>query len=142
MTASGSETRLDDLYKSTYQAFQTQNIGMKFIQPWLKKLRLHKYYGHFENFTYEQMMDLTEEFLTQLGITQGARTKLINSILKLKERANRLIETEQKLKSGEITTDAAIKLLHEIVDTPMKPIESYDSTDVTYQFMNLLTVGE
>lgn len=141
MTSSGSETRLDDL-KPAYQTFQIRHIGMKYVYTWLKRLRLHKYFPHFENFTYEQMMDITDEFLEKLGVTQGARTKLVNSIRKLKERSAQLAQTEQELKNGKTTPESAIKCLLEIVETPMKPMEVYDTTDVTVQFLNLLNVGK
>lgn len=88
------------------------------------------------------MMDITDEFLEKLGVTQGARTKLVNSIQKLKERSARLAQTEQELKSGKTTPDIAIKFLLETVETPMKPMEVYDTADVTVQFLNLLNVGK
>lgn len=140
MTASGSETRLDDL-KPAYQAFQTQNPGMKYVGTWLKKLRLHKYAYIFENSTFEQMMDITDEFLEKLSVTQGARTKLVNSIQKLKERYVRLSQAEQELKSGQMSIDVAIKMLIEYVETPMKPMDIYDTSDVATQFLKLLNLG-
>lgn len=141
MTASGSETRLDDL-KPAYQAFQTQNPGMKYVGAWLKRLRLHKYAYIFENFTFEQMMDVSDEFLEKLTVTQGARTKLVNSIHKLKERYIRLTQAEQELNCGKMTTDTAIQMLIEYVETPMKPIDIYDTTDVAAQFLNVLSLGK
>lgn len=141
MAASGSETRLDDS-KPAYHAFQTQYPGMKYFGAWLKKLRLHKYAYIFENFTFEEMMGVTDEFLENLTVTQGARTKLVNSIQKLKERYTRLTQTEQDLKNGEITIESAISVLNELVESPMKPIEIYDTTDVAAQFLKLLNVGE
>lgn len=140
MTASGSETRLDEL-KPTYQAFQSQNAGMKYVGAWLKRLRLHKYAYIFENFTFEQMMDVTDEFLEKLTVTQGARTKLVNSILKLKERHIRLTQANQDVKNGKMTIDAAIQLLTETVETPMKPMEIYDPNDIAASFWKLLTLG-
>lgn len=140
MTASGSETRLDDL-KPTYQTFQTQNPGMKYVGAWLKSLRLHKYAYIFENFTFEQMMDITDNFLEKLNVTQGARTKLVNSIQKLKERLSKLSKAEQDLKSEEITPNQAIELLTDVVVTPMKPIKEYIATDVASRFLDLLDLG-
>lgn len=137
---SGSETRLDDL-KPAYQAFVSQHTGMKYIGHWLKKLRLHKYCQSFEDMTFEKMMNITEEYLERLGITQGARTKMINSIQKLKERHARLTQTEQDLKSGNMTLDAATQLLTEFADTPMKPINVYDKNNVAAQFLNVLNLG-
>lgn len=141
ITASGSETRLDDL-KPIYQGCRTQNPGMQYVGVWLKKLRLHKYGYIFEDFTFEQMMDTTDEFLDKLTVTQGARTKLVTSIQKLKERYIRLTQAEQDLKDGKMTTEAAIQLLFELVETPMKPIDIYDPTDTATQFLKLLELGE
>lgn len=140
MAASGSETRLDDL-KPSMNAFQTQNPGMKYVYPWLKRLRLHKYTDIFEKFTFEQMMEITDSYLEQLNVTQGARTKLVNSIQKLKERFTRLLQCEQDLKGGKINTEEAIQLLFELVETPMKPVDIYDTTDVAAQFLKLLNTG-
>lgn len=140
MPGSGSETRLDDL--KSYQKFQTQNPGMKHVGMWLKKLRLHKYADIFTNLTFERMMDIDDEYLTRLNITQGARTKLVNSIHKLKERYTRMSQAEQDLKNGKITTDTAIQILFEVVETPMKPIDIYDTTDIASQFLMLLNLGK
>lgn len=140
MPGSGSETRLDDL--KSYQTFQTQNPGMKHVGVWLKKLRLHKYQDIFRNFTFEQMMDIDDTFLEQLNVTQGARTKLVTSIKKLKERYARMLQAEQDLQSGHITAETAIQMLLEFVDTPMKPIDIYDTTDVASQFLRLLDLGK
>lgn len=137
---SGSETRLDDL-KPAYKAFQSQHTGMKFVGHWLKKLRLHKYCQSFENMTFEEMMRINEEFLEQLGITQGARTKMVNSIQKLRERYARLTQAEQDLKSGNTTIDQVTPLLTEYADTPMKPINVYDKNNVAAQFLNVLNLG-
>lgn len=140
-TSSGSETRLDDL-KPAYQAFQSQHTGMKYVGHWLKKLRLHKYCQAFEEMTFEQMMMLNESYLERLGITQGARTKMVNSIQKLKERHARLMQAEQDLKSGNTTIEATVQMLTELADTPMKPINAYDKCNVAAQFLNVLNLGE
>lgn len=140
LTASGSETRLDDL-KPTYQTFQSQNPGMKYVGAWLKRLRLHKYADIFLNISFEQMMDINDEFLDALSVTQGARTKLVNSIHKLKERHGKLIQTEQELKAAKITVGAAIEVLMETVVTPMKPADVYCPMDVASQVLNLLATG-
>lgn len=88
------------------------------------------------------MMDTTDESLEKLGITKGARNKLVIYIQKLKERSSQLAQYEQELKNGETTPDMAIEFLLETVETPMKPMEVYDTADVTVQFMNLLNVGK
>lgn len=91
--------------------------------------------------TFEQMMLINEEYLERLEITQGARTKMVNSILKLKERHARLTQTEQDLKSGNMTINAVTQLLTDIADTPMKPINVYDKSNVAAQFLNVLNLG-
>lgn len=139
--ASGSDSRLDEL-KPEFQVFQTQHPGMKYIYYWLKYLRLHKYTHIFNNFTYEKMMDITDEYLETINVTQGARTKLVNSIRKLEERFTRLTQAEQDLMKSKITMDEVIKLLLEIVRSPMKPIDIYDVTDIAAQFLKLLNVGK
>lgn len=141
LQASGSETRLDDL-KPTYQSFQSQNPGMKYVGAWLKRLRLHKYADIFLNISFEQMMDINDEFLETLSVTQGARTKLVNSIHKLKERHCKLVQTDQELKAGKITISAAIEVLMEIVVTPMKPADIFNPVDVASQLLNVLAAGE
>lgn len=139
-TSSGSETRLDDS-KPAYKAFQSHHTGMKYVGHWLKKLRLHKYCQSFENMTFEEMMRINEEFLERLGITQGARTKMVNSIQKLRERHARLTQAEQDLKSGNTTIDQVTALLTEFADTPMKPINIYDKNNVAAQLLNVLNLG-
>lgn len=141
MTTSGSETRLDDL-KPTYQTFHTQHTGMSYVGAWLKRLRLHKYAWVFEKFTYEQMMDITEEYLIQLVVTKGARHKLLNCIQKLKERYNSLAQAEKDLTNGKVTTSAVVDMLTEVVATPMKPIEKYNTVDVGAQFLKVLHLGK
>lgn len=141
LTASGSETRLDDL-KPTYQSFQSQNPGMKYVGAWLKRLRLHKYADIFLNITFEQMMEISDEFLETLSVTQGARTKLVNSIVKLRERHSKMAQTELELKAGKITISAAIDVLMEVVVTPMKPADIYSPMDVASLFLSFLAVGE
>lgn len=140
MTASGSETRLDML-KPAHQGLQSHKPGMHYVGVWLKKLRLHKYEYIFQNFTFEDMMNITVEYLERSEVTQGARTKLVNSIQKLKERYNQLAQAEQDVENDKISLEKAILLLIEIVETPMKPIDMYDKNHVASQFLSLLNTG-
>ncbi|KAI8431867.1 hypothetical protein MSG28_004426 [Choristoneura fumiferana] len=78
----GSETRLDDLRSNKF----TEYPGMSTVAQWLKSLRLHKYVWLFTNISYEQMIAMDEEYLEKLGVTKGARHKLLLSIKKLSER--------------------------------------------------------
>lgn len=141
VTSSGSETRLDD-FKPPFQAFQTHHIGMSNIAAWLKSLRLHKYVWIFASFTYEQMMEITEEYLSKLDVTKGARHKLVICIQKLKERYSSLEQIEQNLISGSITTVAALEEMTNIIMTPMKPIELYNKEDVAAQYLKVLDLGK
>lgn len=79
----GSETRLDDLRSYNF----AEHPGMSTVAQWLKSLRLHKYVWLFSNISYEQMMDMDEKYLEKLGVTKGARHKLLLSIKKLNERS-------------------------------------------------------
>lgn len=138
-TNSGS---LDDIKQPAYQAFQSHHTGMKYVGHWLKRLRLHKYYKYFENTSFEEMMTvINETYLERLNITQGARTKMVNSIQKLKERHANLMQAEVDLKSGNTTINAVIQLLTELAETPMKPIDRFDPSNVAAQFLNVLSIG-
>ncbi|CAF4857947.1 unnamed protein product [Pieris macdunnoughi] len=92
----GSETRLDDLRSNNY----TEHPGMSTVAQWLKSLRLHKYVWLFTNITYEQMMAMDEKHLEKLGVTKGARHKILLSIKKLSERSAILESVQSELKSG------------------------------------------
>lgn len=62
---------------------------------WLKSLRLHKYSHIFLDITYEGMLNLSEDYLEQKGVTKGARNKIIISIQKIKERKTTLFSLEK-----------------------------------------------
>lgn len=143
VTSSGSETRLDD-FKPSYQTFQTQHIGMSSMATWLKSLRLHKYVWIFSSLSYEQMLSITEEYLSKLDVTKGARHKLVICIQKLKERYNILAQAENNLQNGHGPNSIfnALEELTNIVITPMKPVELYNKEDVASQFLKVLDLGK
>ncbi|XP_023033767.1 protein Smaug isoform X2 [Drosophila willistoni] len=120
---SGSDTRLDE-FKPSYIKFQTRNVGMSGIGLWLKSLRLHKYIELFKNMTYEEMLQITEDFLQSVGVTKGASHKLALCIEKLKERDHILGKVEQDLHTGQMKLSTAVEELTNIVLTPMKPLEA------------------
>ncbi|KAK4886734.1 hypothetical protein RN001_003005 [Aquatica leii] len=108
---SSSETKLQEL--------QAQNTMLKGIVCWLKSLRLHKYSWVFNNLNYEQMLNLTELDLESMGITKGARHKLLLSIAKLKERSQLLTELETEvMNGGDLIT--ALKKLKSILQSPLQ----------------------
>lgn len=145
LTTSGSDTRLDE-FKPNYIKFQTRNLGMSNIGLWLKSLRLHKYIELFKNMTYEEMLQISEEFLQSLGVTKGASHKLALCIEKLKERNNHLTKMEQDLLTGQLKLQSAVEELTNIVLTPMKPIEAVNTSageeNVALKFLKVLDLGK
>lgn len=118
------------------------NPGMNCIGQWLKSLRLHKYVWLFSNITYEQMMDISEEYLANLSVTKGARHKLVLCIQKLKERGSVLLQMEQTLLAGETHVAPLLEELTNIVLTPMKPIDPFSKDNVAGLFIKVVEMGE
>lgn len=141
LTSSGSDTRLDD-FKPKYTKFSPHNIGMGNIGQWLKSLRLHKYVWLFSNITYDQMMDISEEYLQTLNVTKGARHKLVLCIQKLKERHGLLCQVEKDLLANKLPISTALDELTNIVLTPIKPVENFNKQDVGGQFLRVLNLGK
>ncbi|XP_055380872.1 protein Smaug [Condylostylus longicornis] len=136
LVQSGSDTRLDDL-KPGYMQFQTHFIGMSNIGQWLKSLRLHKYVGIFANMTYDNMLEISEDYLQSLGVTKGASHKLSKCIEKLKDRFTTMTKLEQDLRTGKITIKSTVEELTNIVLTPMKPVDNTPD-NVAAKFIQLL----
>lgn len=65
------------------------------------------------------MLNLTEESLQAIGITKGARHKLLLSIAKLKERGSTLIELETEVINGGDLLNA-LKKLKGILQSPLQ----------------------
>lgn len=135
----GSDILLDES-KPVFQSTQHHHIGMGNITVWLKSLRLHKYVCLFSHRTYEQMLDITEEHI--MSVTKGARTKIVSSIQKLKERYGVLCQMEKDLLCGQATMGKVLDELNNIVITPIKPIEPFNKQDVASQFLKVLDMGE
>lgn len=146
LTSSGSETRLDDFKQhQMMKMYGSPNVGMSSIAHWLKSLRLHKYVWLFSNLTYEQMMDMTEEYLANLGVTKGARHKLVLCIHKLKERYSLLLRLEKEILSAGGSRTQLGPVFDEmtnIVLTPMKPIGTDQTEDIAGLFVKLLDLSE
>lgn len=130
--SSSSETRLQDL-----QILSNLPV-MKNILAWLKSLRLHKYSWVFHNLTYKQMLDLDEETLQSIGITKGARHKLLLSIGKLKERSTMLTELETEVMNGG-DLNAALRKLKGVLQTPL--LVTYGE-DLPSQFVKVMGKGK
>lgn len=131
LQSSSSETRLQDL--------QTMNNLpiMKSIVSWLKSLRLHKYSWVFNNLTYEQMLDLTDESLQAIGITKGARHKLLISIAKLRERSMMLTELETEVMNG----GDLLMALKKLKGVLQSPLQVRSGEDLPSQFVKVMGKG-
>ncbi|KAE9421590.1 hypothetical protein Angca_004722, partial [Angiostrongylus cantonensis] len=106
------------------------------VPAWLKSLRLHKYTAMFAELSYEQMMALNEAELEKRNVTKGARTKILQSIQKLRTRAADLRAMHEKLSLShpERCLRCAIASLRQMITAPMIPYtpvvgESSDTID-------------
>lgn len=142
LVSSGSETQLDKLGHMRFNN-NSHHIGMGHIGVWLKSLRLHKYFWLFSNMSYGQMMEMTEEYLESLGVTKGARHKLVLCIQKLAERVPLLKQIEKELMDGSRPLKNALDEVTNIVLTPMKPINSVpNDEDVATHVLRVLDCGK
>lgn len=141
MSSAGSETRLDD-YKPNLMKFSTYNVGMGNVGQWLKSLRLHKYIWLFTNITYEQMLDINETYLESVGVTKGARNKLVLCIHKLKERMKVLAQYKKEIISGGANFNAILEDILNMILTPMKPIDPYAKDDVAGAMLHIIDLGK
>lgn len=139
LTSSGSETRLDD-YKPNHMKFSSLNAGMGNIGQWLKSLRLHKYIWLFTNITYEQMLEINETYLESVGVTKGARNKLVLCIQKLKERTKILSQYKKEILSGQCSLNTILEELTNMVITPMKPVDPYSKDDVAGIMLQIIDI--
>lgn len=145
LVTSGSDTRLDDYNKMGHMRYSnsSHHVGMGHIGVWLKSLRLHKYFWLFSNMSYEQMLDMTEEYLENLGVTKGARHKLVLCIQKLSERVPLLNQMEKELMDGIRPLKSGLDELTNIILTPMKPINSVpNDDDVATHVLRVLDCGK
>lgn len=145
LVSSGSETCLDDYNKMSNLRFSnnSHHNGMGHIGIWLKSLRLHKYFWLFSNMSYDQMMEMTEEYLENLGVTKGARHKLVICIQKLAERVPLLKQIERELIEGSRPLKNGLEEATNIILTPMKPINSVpNDEDVATHVMRVLDCGK
>ena len=145
LVSSGSETCLDDYNKTGSVRYNnnSHHDGMGHIGIWLKSLRLHKYFWLFSNMSYEQMMEMTEEYLENLGVTKGARHKLVICIQKLADRVPLLKQIEKELIEGSRPLRSGLDELANIILTPMKAINTVpNDDDVATHVLRVLDTGE
>ncbi|CAH8474367.1 unnamed protein product [Schistosoma turkestanicum] len=108
--------------------FLNPSSGMTAVPFWLKSLRLHKYASLFQNLSYDEMMNITDDWLKQQNVTQGARNKILLSIEKLKHRKSTLYLMEKRLTDLSSTDQLTQTILNSclseikhILLTPIKP---------------------
>jgi hypothetical protein len=65
------------------------------VPVWLKSLRLHKYTRMFQEMTYDEMMALNDQKLEERQVTKGARRKILQSLLKLRDRSQLIRQLEK-----------------------------------------------
>lgn len=94
------------------------------IQRWLKSLRLHKYFNLFAQLSYEQMLNLDDDYLVAQGVTKGARNKMLVSIQKLKARKNILTTMIYDIQHNSISIKEALNILKDMLVTPMNPLHT------------------
>jgi hypothetical protein len=92
---------------------------METVDRWLKSLRLHKYTHLFSSMTYEEMLNIQEQFLIDMDVTKGARNKILVSIKKLNLRQDRLVYMIDDLNQGNISMKEALTVLKEMLITPI-----------------------
>ncbi|KAK6181562.1 hypothetical protein SNE40_009391 [Patella caerulea] len=116
----------EDENSSTRNSFSEKNSGMQDVPAWLKELRLHKYANIFKQIDYNQMFELTEEYLEEQNVTTGARHKIIQSIAKLKDRQKNLIQLEKDI-SNDKPLMTILGEMESIIVTPIIPYEAKET---------------
>lgn len=94
---------------------------MENIDKWLKSLRLHKYTHLFKQLTYEQMLNLDEDYLIQRNVTKGARNKMLVSVKRLNLRYEILFNMIDDLNQDNLSMKEALIQLREMLVTPIPP---------------------
>lgn len=81
--------------------------------------------------TYDKMMNLTNDELKQLNVTDGARAKILLNIKKLKERSMLLKQYIAELDNPSVDLQNYILQLNEILITPIrsKQLEQENNVD-------------
>ncbi|UJR31471.1 hypothetical protein I4U23_018960 [Adineta vaga] len=121
---------VDGAFGSVRNTFIQPNTGMRDVPKWLKNLRLHKYAFFFSQMTYDQMMNLTIDQLKEGKITDGACTKILIHIKKLKERQVLLQQSLVDIDNENIDMKIVLQQLNELMLTPIRaPQADQDNND-------------
>ena len=92
---------------------------MECVPAWLKHLRLHKYTDYIMGLTYQELMELTDEKLQKMNVTQGARKKLLLNIEKLSERPQALTAISTSLENDDCDIKSILVDLETIIRSPI-----------------------
>lgn len=98
------------------------------VPTWLKNLRLHKYTHIFCRINYDQMIELSEQYLSQECVTKGARDKILLQLRKLKDRSKRIIQIKnvRNLKKNILRYKFEILCLLKLIESSdFKQIQEY-----------------
>jgi hypothetical protein len=93
--------------------------------------------------TYDQMMNLTIEQLKEGKITDGACTKILLNIKKLKERQTLLQQCLIDIDNGQIDIKTVLQQLNELMLTPIRAKQENDNEeDLPKLIMQVLEKGK
>ncbi|CAF1056677.1 unnamed protein product [Adineta steineri] len=129
---------IDGQTGSVRNTFIQPNSGMRDVPKWLKNLRLHKYAFFFSQMTYDQMMNLNMEQLKEGRITDGACTKILLNIKKLKERQTTLQQCLMDIDNGQIDMKNVLQQLNELMLTPIRAKQAEQNNDTDEDLPKLI----
>ncbi|KAL8604800.1 hypothetical protein ACOMHN_028428 [Nucella lapillus] len=115
----GSDCHHDDGPQPIRDSFLEEGSGMREVPVWLKTLRLHKYSYLFRQMAYEDMLNITEEWLEAQKVTKGARHKIVLSIQKLRGRQKVLCDFEKHVMEGGSIKEV-VGEMKSMLNTPVK----------------------
>lgn len=125
-SGSGSDEHKDDGPNPVRNTFMEEGSGMRDVPLWLKSLRLHKYSYLFQQMSYEEMMNINEDWLSSQNVTKGARNKIVLSIKKLHERQDVLRNLERDIMDGG-SIKSCISEMKALLNSPLKAFHKPDS---------------
>uniref|UniRef100_A0A0K0FMD7 Protein Smaug (inferred by orthology to a D. melanogaster protein) n=1 Tax=Strongyloides venezuelensis TaxID=75913 RepID=A0A0K0FMD7_STRVS len=114
------------LNENTQESEYIMNLLDKIADPpmremagWLKDLRLHKYTPFFLSIKYETFLALSDDMLVEVGVTIGARRKILQSVNTLKERISNCYQYD-KIITEKDDLKSVIVFLKDLSLTPMQ----------------------
>uniref|UniRef100_A0A0K0EIL0 SAM domain-containing protein n=1 Tax=Strongyloides stercoralis TaxID=6248 RepID=A0A0K0EIL0_STRER len=121
------------LNENTQESEYIMNLLDKIADPpmremagWLKDLRLHKYTPFFLSIKYETFLALSDDMLVEVGVTIGARRKILQSVKALKERMSNCYQYD-KIITEKDDLKSVVVFLNDLSLTPMQKYISFDN---------------